>query len=68
MNDTIKIALADSESFDKKQSALAIRNSTLSEVAFFVNETAIYFPSFPFFLINRYTFILEIYRYLKYFL
>jgi len=46
MNDTIKIALADSESFDKKQSALAIRNSTLSEVAFFVNKTAIYFPPF----------------------
>lgn len=32
MNDTIKIALADSEAFDKKQIAFAIRNSTLNDI------------------------------------
>ncbi len=31
MNDTIKITAANSEVFDKKQIALAIRNSTLSD-------------------------------------
>ncbi|WP_238918188.1 hypothetical protein [Clostridium sp. YIM B02555] len=32
MNNTIKIAALDSEDFDKKQIALAIRNSTLNDV------------------------------------
>ncbi|MDF2884893.1 MAG: hypothetical protein K0R54_5463 [Clostridiaceae bacterium] len=32
MNNTIKIADLDSEVFDKKQIALAIRNSTLNDV------------------------------------
>ena len=32
MNDTIKIADLDSEAFDKKQIALAIRNSTFNDI------------------------------------